>query len=279
MPLATPLPTLYTTRVGATELSLIQGAVQTLPADAIVCYASTSLTLHSNLARQLVMSGGTFIRHESGKHAPAEVGDAVLLPTGKLPGRHLLVAVTNRQREAPTLESISACMSTIVARAAQLGLSSLAIPLLRVGRALAPADVLRATLAPLCDHCSGYSRLSRLLIVIGNDESPAAHTGLLPYARASLPDLARLGQLRAQAAALNAIEGRLADTLALGVPAIEQLRSRQIALQRRIEQWLMHSLEGELPGPAAITLELRRCADELARLSHTWLAPAPPRGP
>ncbi|NJN17538.1 MAG: hypothetical protein HC822_15335 [Oscillochloris sp.] len=60
----------------------------------------------------------------------------MVLPAGKLPYRYLIAGITNHLRQAPSLETISDCIAAIITRAEQLNLHSLAIPILRVGRAL-----------------------------------------------------------------------------------------------------------------------------------------------
>lgn len=65
------LKTTYAVKVGHTGLAFVRNDIRELRVDAVACYSSTSLTLHSHLAQRLIAGGGTFIRAESSKHAPA----------------------------------------------------------------------------------------------------------------------------------------------------------------------------------------------------------------
>jgi Macro domain len=256
-------------QIGGASLTFVHGDVLELATEAIVCYSSTSLTMQSNLAQRLIERGGALIRAEGAKHAPARLGDALVLPTGKLSSRYIIVAVTNQLRNAPTLASLHACMGVISERAAGLGLRSLAIPLLRVGRSLGPEDILRATLAPLIDHCAGPTSLGHVFIVLDAEGGLGAPPLLSRHTQRIVADLLELGRLRTRARALYAAEAQLRSAACPATPMISEVLQAQLLIQQQVLHQLERSLTPGGAGFQAIVLELDHCRSEIDRIWAT----------
>lgn len=266
----------YSVPIGTTSLYIVQGDPLAVDAEALLCYSSTSLTLHSNLAQRIVAEGGAAIRAEGAKHAPASCGSALALPAGKLPQRHLLVAVTNALRDAPTLDDLRASMGAAAAEAARLDLRSIAVPLLRAGRAMSAEETLRATLAPLIDHCCGPSPLRKIFLVLDEESELGLMARLCRYLEATLDELLDLGAWRAQIAALHEVERQLAPFTQLAPELLYQAMRAQLDMQLGLlEQLELRRAAGGRDQPA-VTGELRQCEREVERLMGT-LSPQQPQ--
>lgn len=187
-------------QLGAAELAVVAGDLLGPAAQGILCYSSTSLTLHSAAAVRIVEQGGPVVRADAARHLPAQVGAALAVTAGRLPMRYVLVAVTNELRGPPTLEALHAALHAALGLGAALGLDSLTLPLLRARRRLDDDDLLVATLAALIGHLSGATSLRRALLVV--DDAAQARLALQRLAPL-LDALVRAGPLAAEAAALR----------------------------------------------------------------------------
>lgn len=263
---ATPA-TVWAATVSGAELVLVEEALN-VEAQAIVCYTSTSLTLHSVLAQALIERGGLAIRAEAAKYRNAAVGDVIILPGGRLKSNYVLAAVTNHLRETPTLESIARCTSLLLRRAADLKLASLAIPLLRVGRQLETEEILRATLAPIVDHLCGPTSLRRVDVGLQGHFNSVSSQRLTHNLDTTLAALVSLGERRARIEGLHEIRQRLA--------LFDQSNSRLKAILLRTELSLLHEIaallkagrDSEQWGLLGLELELRHCDELIDSLSH-----------
>lgn len=262
--------TVHRRRVGTSELALVAGDLLALEAQAIVCYSSTSLTLHSAVAVRIVERGGRAVRVDAAKHLPARVGDAIVLSAGRLPMRYVLVGVTNELRAAPTLDTVRASLRAALERAAALGLESLTLPLLRVRRRLDDDDLLVVTLAALVDHLSGPTSLRSALLLVDEDAAQAA----LAVQRVAplLEALEQAGALRAQARALAGARA-LVEHLAPRQRALaRELLARCGQALRRIAH-LLEPLAGEgAAGRGGLRTELRACRAELEQVEASLAA-------
>jgi hypothetical protein len=252
--------------IGEAELTLVAGDLLALQAQGVICYSSTSLTLHSAVAVRIVEQAGPAVRTDAAKHLPARVGDALVLSAGHLPMRYVLVGVTNELRTLPTLETVRASLRAALQRAAALELESLALPLLRVRRRLDDDDMLVVTLAALADHLSGATTLRRALVLIDEDV-PQARLAVQRVA-SFLTTLAQAGRLRAEAQPLRS------DDLRAWRPRTrlhEALRQELLVQRRQTIAQIMELLaplagDPEAPGRQALQLELRYCQAELDQL-------------
>jgi hypothetical protein len=263
--IATPA-VVWATTVSGAKLVLVEEALD-VEAQGIVCYTSTSLTLHSVLAQALIERGGLSIRTEAAKYRNATVGDVVILPGGRLQSNYVLAAVTNHLRETPTLESIARCTRGLLSRAADLKLESLAIPLLRVGRQFETEEILRATLAPIVDHLCGSTSLRRVNVGLQSHLNPVSDQRLTDHLDATLAALVSLGERRARIEGLQEIRRRL--TL------FDQNNSRLKTILLRAELNLLHEIAALLKtdrsdtwGLRGLELELRHCGELIDSLSH-----------
>jgi len=232
-------------KIGQGTLQVAVGNLAECGAEGLVCYASSSLALHSVVASRLVEAGGSSIRSECAKHVPTDIGTAIVLSAGKLPARYILVAVTNHIKSAPTMASIRASVQAVLTRADQLGLHSIAIPTIRVSKQMSPDDTLLATLAPIVDYLSGHSSIARVLLVIDDaDDFPQ----LPHYFPLCLERLRPVGSLRAIAHALGDVETALRRSerfaRAASPPLVDSL-AQVVRQQLDLQQQVLELLEAQ----------------------------------
>jgi O-acetyl-ADP-ribose deacetylase (regulator of RNase III) len=255
-------------QIGGAKLEIVAGDLLALQAQGVICYSSTSLTLHSAVAARIVHEGGASIRADAAKHLPARVGDALVISAGRLPMRYVLIAVTNELRTTPTLETVRAALRVALARAAALGIDSLALPLLRARRRLDDDDVLVITLAALIEHLCGPTSVRQLLLTLDETAQQArlAMQRVAPF----IESLKCVGALRAQAQALPA-----AGPVRWPAGMLqERALAHELLLQRgrllmQIEGLLLRLLtdHGQLPGGEGLRTELQHCQAEIRELS------------
>jgi O-acetyl-ADP-ribose deacetylase (regulator of RNase III) len=231
-------------------------------AQGIVCYSSTSLTLHSLIAQALVERGGPSLRVEAAKRRDVGIGDVITLPGGKLKSSYVLVAVTNSLNEAPALESVTRSVAALLRRAKALEVETLAIPLIRAGRQLETEQILRATLASIVDHLCGPTSLRRVYVGLQSHLPPRSAHQLTSYLDDTVAALTQLGERRARVEGLQEIRRQLA-LFERPRPVLEAALLRaELGLLGEIRALLAAKGALGAQGPPALELELRRC-DEL----------------
>jgi hypothetical protein len=267
--------TLHRCGIGEAEVLFVAGDLLAQEVQGVVCYSSTSLTLHSAVAVQIVEQGGPAVRADAAKHLPARVGDALALSAGQLPMRYVLVAVTNELRTLPTIDSVRAAVRAALRRAHALGLDSIALPLLRVGRRLETDELLIITLVALFEHLCVGTSLRRVLLLLDEEERPARLT--VQRIAPLLDTLTQVGSLQAQAPALDEID----QITARLHPAQHESISRELLTWRyetlrQVAQLLEAGVEAVGgSGMQGVLAELRYCEAELEQLSAAALRARP----
>jgi O-acetyl-ADP-ribose deacetylase len=115
------------------RIELWNGDICDLEVDAIVSPASTSLWMSTGVAGEIKRVGGDEIEFAAIRQAPVRLGDAVVTPAGRLAARVVIHAVSlerDRRTSAPALERAA---RSAMARARELGLTSIAFPALGTG--------------------------------------------------------------------------------------------------------------------------------------------------
>ncbi|MBC8075731.1 MAG: macro domain-containing protein [Chloroflexales bacterium] len=261
--------------IGNSQLAILAGNLVECQAEGLVCYASTSLALHSVVAARLVELGGASIRSECAKHLPVQIGDAVVISAGKLPARYVLVAVTNHIKSAPSIESIRSGIVAVLNYADCLGLTSLALPTIRASKQIAADDALLAVLTPIINHLSGPTTLAEVTLVVDEVEAFPLLTHSLPE---MLARLVMVGNLRVATHALYAAEQTL-EVAALP-PYLEDelrhLRQQQLLLQRDILTMLHdHQRSTGQRYRESYRIQIAQAQDEIARLEAMLSLVAP----
>ena len=122
------------------RIELWNGDICDLEVDAIVSPASTSLWMSTGVAGELKRNGGDAIEFAALRQAPAQLGDAVVTPAGRLAARVVIHAVSLERDRRTSGPAIDRAARSSMARARELGLASIAFPALGTGIGGFPLD-------------------------------------------------------------------------------------------------------------------------------------------
>ena len=122
------------------RIELWNGDICDLEVDAIVSPASTSLWMSTGVAGELKRTGGDAIEFAALRLAPAQIGDAVVTPAGRLAARVVIHAVSLERDRRTSGPAIDRAARSAMARARELGLASIAFPALGTGIGGFPLD-------------------------------------------------------------------------------------------------------------------------------------------
>jgi hypothetical protein len=156
---------------------------------------------------------------------------------------------------------------------AQLGLTSLALPVLRVRRQLADDDLLLVTLAALFEQLAGATLLQRVFVCVEAEEQARLVAHLDGDV---LHELRAIGELRAATERLDTAESAAAALLedSLREPFVDALRRQRKAYldatRRRLD---LLTLQPSQVGMGAFQMELSYCYAEFDKLEATLQPP------
>jgi O-acetyl-ADP-ribose deacetylase (regulator of RNase III) len=122
------------------RIELWNGDICNLEVDAIVSPASTSLWMSTGVAGELKRTGGDAIEFAALRLGPARLGDAVVTPAGRLAARVVIHAVSLERDRRTSGPAIDRAARSAMARARELGLTSIAFPALGTGVGGFPLD-------------------------------------------------------------------------------------------------------------------------------------------
>lgn len=123
-----------------TRIELWNGDICHLEVDAIVSPASPSLWMSVGIAAEIKRLGGDEIEIGAVRQGPAELGDAVVTPAGRLAARVVIHAVSLDHGRSASAPGIDRATRSAMARARELGLGSIAYPALGSGIGGLPLD-------------------------------------------------------------------------------------------------------------------------------------------
>ncbi len=122
---------------------LITGDITEVEADAIVNAANSYLEHGGGVAGAIVRKGGYVIQEESRewvrKHGPVPVGGVAVTSAGRLKAKYVIHAVGPRCGVEP-VEKIGEAVENAIAKAEELGLTSIALPAISTGIFGCPYD-------------------------------------------------------------------------------------------------------------------------------------------
>ena len=123
-----------------TRLELWNGDICVLEVDAIVNPANPTLWMSTGVGGALKRAGGDAIEFAAVRQGPLELGEAVVTEPGNLAAKVVIHAVSldrDRRTSGPILES---AVRSAMARARELGVTSIAFPALGTGVGGFPLD-------------------------------------------------------------------------------------------------------------------------------------------
>jgi len=115
------------------RIEIWNGDICELEVDAIVTPANGSLWMSTGVAGAIKRAGGDSIEFEAVRQAPVEPGGAVVTTGGTLAARWVIHAVSLDRDRRTTAEMLEAAVRNAMARAREVGATSVAFPALGSG--------------------------------------------------------------------------------------------------------------------------------------------------
>lgn len=144
------------------RIELWNGDICDLEVDAIVNAANLSLWMSTGVSGEIKRAGGDAIEFAAVRQAPVPLGEAIVTPAGKLAAKVVIHAVSLDRDRRTSGEVIDRAVRSVMARARELRVSSIAFPALGTGVGGFPLDeAARVTVravrdemarSPLIDH-------------------------------------------------------------------------------------------------------------------------------
>lgn len=157
------------------EITVAEGNLARVEANAIVCPATDELTMERGVAAALVEAGGPEIQNQLFSHGTQRVGQVVITEAGKLSARfvfHAVIAATLIDYQLPTDEAVAMTTQRCLLLANALGLHSLAFPALGTGTGGLPMErVARIMLGLTASHLQGTTTLQNVTFALQGEAS------------------------------------------------------------------------------------------------------------
>jgi O-acetyl-ADP-ribose deacetylase (regulator of RNase III) len=115
------------------RIEIWNGDICELEVDAIVVPAIGSLWMSTGVAGAIKRAGGDAIEFAAIRQGPVALGSAVVTPAGTLAARAVIHAVSLDRDRRTTEEALEAAVRNAMARAREIGASSIAFPALGSG--------------------------------------------------------------------------------------------------------------------------------------------------
>ncbi len=157
----------YEKKIGKTAIRLAQGDICDREADAIVNAANTHLWMGGGVAGAIKRRGGAVIEAEAVSKGPIAVGGAVVTSAGALKAKCVIHAAAMGPDLVTDVEKIGAATRSLLARAQELGLKTVACPALGTGvGGFPPAQAARVMLGEVAKHCRGQTTLEEFVFCL-----------------------------------------------------------------------------------------------------------------
>ena len=157
------------------EIEVRQADITKLEVDAIANAANTQLRHGGGVAGAISRAGGSAVRAESDERAPIGLGEAVETTAGEMPARWVIHAATMELGGPTSAEIIRTATASTLAKADELGASSLALVAFGTGVGGFPLDeAARIEVEEVRRHIDSGSGLERVVFALHGDEAEAA---------------------------------------------------------------------------------------------------------
>jgi len=160
-------------RIGETSIEVQRGDISNADVDAVVNAANNHLWMGSGVAGALKRAGGVEIESEAVSKGPIDVGEAVVTRGGKLAAKYVIHAAAMGQDLTTDRSKIAMATRNSLARAAELGVESIAFPALGTGVGGFPAD---SAADAMVTECTAFLKkgsaasLKRILFVLFSED-------------------------------------------------------------------------------------------------------------
>ena len=154
------------------KLEVTAQDVTTLEVDAIANAANTELKHGGGVAAAISRAGGPEVQRESREKAPIGLGEAVETTAGDMPARYVIHAATMELGGPTSADIIERATRSTLARAEELGCSSLALVAFGTGVGGFPlAEAARIMAGAALEHAG---KLERIVFSVRGEEAERA---------------------------------------------------------------------------------------------------------
>ena len=162
------------------EIEVQQADITKLEVDAIANAANTQLRHGGGVAGAISRAGGPEVQAESDDRAPVGLGEAVETTAGELPCRWVIHAATMELGGPTSAEIIRSATASTLAKADELGATSLALVAFGTGVGGFPLDqAARIEVDEVRRHLDGDTGLERVVFAVrGADAEEAFKTAM-----------------------------------------------------------------------------------------------------
>jgi O-acetyl-ADP-ribose deacetylase (regulator of RNase III) len=150
-----------------TRIELWNGDICVLEVDAIVIPAIPSLWMSTGVSGAVKRAGGDVIEFAAVRQAPQPVGAAVVTGAGDLAARAVIHAVSLGHDGRTSAAALDAAARSAMARARELGVSSIAFPALGTGLGGFPLDdAARITVRAVRDEAAASPTIEHVVFAL-----------------------------------------------------------------------------------------------------------------
>ena len=155
-----------------TRLELWNGDICVLEVDAIVNPASPSLWMSTGVGGAIKRAGGDTIEYEAVRQGPIDVGSAVATGAGSLAARAIIHVASLDHNRRTSSWAIATAVRSAMARARELGVSSVAFPALGTGLGGFPlSEAAEITIATIRDEIAEPSTIEHVILALRGAEA------------------------------------------------------------------------------------------------------------
>jgi O-acetyl-ADP-ribose deacetylase (regulator of RNase III) len=157
------------------QIEVQQVDITRLEVDAIANAANTDLRHGGGVAGAISRAGGPEVQAESDERAPIGLGEAVETTAGEMPCQWVIHAATMDLGGPTSAEIIRRATASTLAKADELGASSIALVAFGTGVGGFPLDeAARIEVEEVRRHLEGDSGLERVVFAVRGDDAEAA---------------------------------------------------------------------------------------------------------
>ena len=157
------------------EIEVRQVDITKLEVDAIANAANTQLRHGGGVAGAISRAGGPSVQAESDERAPIGLGEAVETTAGEMPARWVIHAATMELGGPTSAEIIRMATASTLAKADELGATSLALVAFGTGVGGFPLDeAARIEVEEVRRHLGSGSGLERVVFAVRGDDAQDA---------------------------------------------------------------------------------------------------------
>jgi O-acetyl-ADP-ribose deacetylase (regulator of RNase III) len=157
------------------RIEVRQADITQLEIDAIANAANTQLRHGGGVAGAISRAGGPAVQAESDERAPIGLGEAVETTAGEMPCHWVIHAATMELGGPTSAEIIRSATASTLAKADELGATSLALVAFGTGVGGFPLDeAARIEVEEVNRHLAGGSGLERIVFAVAGDDAETA---------------------------------------------------------------------------------------------------------